>query len=65
MGRAAALAVTPAEVAAAQLQVKRARQRGRTVDPAVEAIANAQPLSSLVEDVEEVATPGTASLRQS
>lgn len=39
-----AIAVTPAEVAAAKLQVKRAKQRGVEVDAAVEAIAEATPV---------------------
>lgn len=45
-GHRAAIAVSPAEVAAAKLQVKRARLRGEPLDPAVEAIANATPLRS-------------------
>lgn len=42
-GHSSALGVTPAEVAAAKLQVKRAKQRGEEVDPAIEAIAQAEP----------------------
>lgn len=38
-----AFAVTPAEVAAAKLQVKRAKQRGKSVPRAIDAIANAAP----------------------
>lgn len=41
-GNRRALGVTPAEVAAARLQVKRAQRRGIPVDPDVEAIAGAQ-----------------------
>ena len=37
------MAVTPAEVAAAKLTVKRAKQKGLGIDPAIEAIANAGP----------------------
>ncbi len=50
--QSSALAVTPAEVAAAKLQVKRAQQRGLTVDPVVEAIANAGPAPSLGQEPE-------------
>ena len=38
------LVVTSTVVAAAKLQVKRAKARGLTVDPAIEAIANAKPM---------------------
>lgn len=44
--KSSAMAVTPTEVVAAKLQVKLARQLGETVDPAVEAIANALPQPS-------------------
>lgn len=47
-----ALAVTPAEVAAAKLQVKRAKQRGTQVDPAVAAIADATPAPPPPKDLE-------------
>ena len=38
------LVVRPGVVAAAKLQVKRAKARGLKVDPAIEAIANARPM---------------------
>ena len=38
------LVVSPTVVAAARLQVKRAKARGKVVDPAIEAIANARPM---------------------
>lgn len=51
--RSSAIAVRPSEVAAAKLQVKRAKQRGETVDPAIEAIANAKPWPSVTEEPED------------
>jgi hypothetical protein len=49
-GRSAtsAIAVSPAEVAAAKLKIKRAESRGDDVDPAVRAIAEAKPIRQVV-----------------
>jgi hypothetical protein len=38
------LVVSPTVVLAAKLQVKRAKERGTAIDPAIEAIANARPM---------------------
>lgn len=46
-GHPEAFKVTSVEVAAAKLQVKRARQRGLPVDSAVVAIAEAKPIEEL------------------
>jgi hypothetical protein len=43
------LVVSPTVVAAAKLQVKRAKARGKAVDPAIEAIANARPMPTTSE----------------
>ena len=51
--KSSALAVTPAEVAAAKLHVKRAQARGVAVDPDVEAIANATPAAYLLDESED------------
>ena len=56
--RSSAFAVTPAEVAAAKLEVKRAELRGGRADPAVEAIAKATPVSTLKKEFEEGAQAG-------
>ena len=40
------LFVSPTVVAAARLQVKRAKARGKGVDPAIEAIAMARPMTT-------------------
>lgn len=53
------VAVTPAEVAAAKLHVKRARRQGLTVEPDIAAIANAAPMPlDVVDTVDEGTTAG-------
>jgi hypothetical protein len=47
---ASVLFVSPTVVAAARLQVKRAKARGKSVDPAIEAIAMARPMTTPSEE---------------
>jgi hypothetical protein len=51
--RSTALAVTPVEVAAARLTVKRSHLRGTTVDPSIQAIANAKRMPVTEPPTEE------------
>lgn len=48
-----AMAVTSGEVAAAKLLVERAGAAGEPVDPAIEAIANAEPWPVSADESEE------------